>query len=82
MPDAVEAYSWAVMPLPYRMSLPGLEQEPRDKLLDSIRGVSDNQIEETLSRVPDGYMTEKERELTCAFLKARRDRVDELATPW
>jgi hypothetical protein len=81
--DKAEEVIPLLMPAAYRRALSDLEKAPRTKLLDAIRSIGDDSIDNAVDEVPDGYMTAGEREATIAFLKGRRDRLDTvLNTYW
>jgi hypothetical protein len=78
MRDAVERNARAIMPKKIRDSLRSLDDGPKNAVLDGIRTITDDQIEQIIAMVPDAYMTEQEIEKTVELLKARRDRLDTL----
>ncbi len=81
--DKAEEVIARLMPEAYRRALTNLQGSPRKNLLDAIRSIGDDAIDSAVVEVPDGYMTEGEREATAAFLKGRRDRLDTvLNTYW
>lgn len=78
MHDAAEKAARAIMPKELRDSLRSLDDGPMNSVLDGIRAITDDQIEQIIGMVPSAYMTELETEKTVALLKARRDRLDTL----
>jgi hypothetical protein len=60
----------------YRMSLKHTQGHARTRLLDQIRGVEDDAIEQAVQEVPASYMTKGQADATIALLKARRDALD------
>jgi hypothetical protein len=60
----------------YRMALKHTQGPARTRLLDQIRGVEDDSIEQAVQEVPASYMTEGQADATIALLKGRRDALD------
>jgi hypothetical protein len=80
MHERAERAARAVMPKEIRNALLGLEDEPKSAVLDCVRAMTDDQIDQTVEAVPAVYMTAQESEKTAALLKARRDRIDTLVS--
>jgi hypothetical protein len=72
----------AVMPDDYKQALRDTQGADRNLLLDRVRGVGDDLIEEVVYEVPDVYFTPEEAATTIAFLKARRDALDKVINPY
>jgi len=60
----------------YRMSLKHTQGPARTALLDQVRGVGDDAIEQAVRGVPAGYISKGQADATVAFLKGRRDALD------
>jgi hypothetical protein len=67
------------MPGAYWSAYRGLVAADREAINARIRAISDDLIVATLEEVPEPFMTAGERDRTIELLKARRDRVDDLA---
>jgi hypothetical protein len=75
-----EARIFNQMPVEYRQALKRTAGNPsRVELLDRVRGVSDDAIEQTVGEIPEEYISAGRAEATVAFLKARRDALDTVA---
>jgi hypothetical protein len=68
-----------VMPVEYRRSFSDLDADRREPYLDPIRSISDDLVEAAIREVPNTYISDRARELTIAFLCARRDAIDTLS---
>jgi hypothetical protein len=77
-PDAKARFTGA-MPVEYRRSFADLDTARRAPLLDRVRSISDDLLEAAVMEVPDAYFSDLARELTIAFLRVRRDRIDTLS---
>ncbi|HEX8082670.1 MAG TPA: hypothetical protein VF529_00160 [Solirubrobacteraceae bacterium] len=81
--DAAEQRIAALMPPEYRMAFKNVQGEGRVALLDRVRSVGDDAIDEVMDEIPVEYMTKGQADATAAFLKARRDAIDNvIATYW
>jgi hypothetical protein len=81
MPDA-EKLLRDQMPDAFKRPFSELTAEAREDVLDPIRAISDDEIEEVLGAIPSDFMTLLEVERTLEVLKARRDRLDTLVRTW
>ena len=67
-----------VMPIDYRNSLQALGGEAQQKLLDRVRAIEDDQIDEVVNEIPADYFTGQQAERTAELLKVRKDQLDKL----
>lgn len=78
MLESQEKTARAAMPREYKDSFWSLEQHDRAQVLDRVRKVPDDEIDQIIDEIPDAYMNGLLRENTKALLKGRRDRIDSL----
>lgn len=78
MPAAAELHVKQRMPGRYLLSLTSPTEEERDPILENVRRVTDDAIQLAVDRVPEVYMSEREKALTRRFLAGRRARIDNL----
>jgi hypothetical protein len=67
------------MPEPYRQAYEQLSRPDRDQLLDRIRALSDNALEDAVREIPSQYYSSREADLTIQLLVARRDALGTLS---
>jgi hypothetical protein len=72
----------ALMPPEYRMALKQTTGSALDQLLDGVRAVGDDLVEQAVSEVPRAYIKQSHAEATVAFLKGRRDGLDRVITTY
>ena len=70
----------SLMPKMYRQAFVLLDDAARQPLLDAIRNVEDDAIDQAVNEIPAAYFTTQQATTTASFLKARRDVIDKVVT--
>ncbi len=77
-----EAVIGALMPPEYRMALKNTQGDARQSLLDRIHHIKDDALQNAVTEVPEEYIAADRADATLAFLKARRDALDRVASQY